>query len=489
MPIETTETIAPIPPNAGENYVANVTTTPSREVAFQDLPERAQSISTGMKKVASSQASPEDRLKFAQEVDTHTKESSTYNPNQKPQWGKMFVAAISDNWNDVYKYYNGGATKEEEAKDINGNTYWKETNEIGYTGVLKDAHGRSLSGKQKEDLVSRGGVYTKSDETALKSLPWVNGKYNSELINKGLTSQLDVTTNAAYNAARTAGSSNHNIDEQIYLAKKNRNVLDYFSKLSSDDRARVLGNINRYNTINTNKSNETNKAVGANASDLKTLSNTANANIGIGGAGQEGGAGVPPPGTKGSLGVGMGASGVGQTNVGANAREANASSASSGQTLQEQQNLQSAIMQVMQGVIKTPQEFQDFARLQALNSANEENAGKVPDFVKPAGYVDLTKTDVYTGGADALLMNRVQQQRNNALMAAWSAQLYKAAKDTIGTGKVVDRDTLSKEFAASPLYQAINNTYEDKLHVHLKGQGKHPKGTLMVNESNQLVLK
>jgi hypothetical protein len=400
----------------------------------------------------------------------------------------MFFSAMDNNWNDVYKYYNGGATKDDAAKDMNGNTYWKEINERGETGVIKSAHGKELTGKEKEALIARGGILTKSDETALKTLPWINGQYNSELTNKGLTNQANVTMNAAYSAARVAGSSNYNIDEQIYLAKKNRHILDYFSKLSSDDRAKVLSNINSYNTINSNKSKETNKAVGANASDLKTLSNTANAGIGVGGAGKEGGA-IPPPGTKGSADFGMGASGVGQTNVGANAREATGVSASSGQTLQDQRNLQSTIMGIMQGVIKKPEEFQDFARLQALNALNEENASKVPDFVKPAGYIDLSKTDAYTGGADALIMNRVQQQRNNALMAAYSSILYKNAKERAKTGQMANEDEIQKEFAASPLYQAINNTFEDKLHVHLKGQGKHPKGTLMVNESNQLVLK
>jgi hypothetical protein len=483
-----TEKVAVVPPNAGDNFVAQVTLEPTA-VQFENLPERAQVISRSLAKVATGAATPQDRIEFTNSVDQHTKESSAEHPNTQPQWGKMFFAAMDGNWNDVYKYYNGGAVRYEAAKDLNGKVYWKGYNEIGENGVIKNyADKRDLSNKEKEDINARSGLVSQSDQDAIKTLPWINGKINSEMVTRGLTSQLNATTNAAYTTAANASASNHNIDEQIHLIKKTRKILDYFSTLPSDERAKLLGNINSYNTINSNKANERAKAVGASGSDLVGLSNTANVKAGIGADGSAGGV-VPPSGSNISASGGMGAAGNAQTTNTANARDATTASASSGQTIQDQRNLQSSIMAMLQGVIKTPQEFQDFARLQALNAQNEADAKNVPDFVKPVGFVNLTGTDIYTGGADAGLMNRVQHQRNNALMAAYSAQLMKAARKVAATGQLVDQDALKQEFAASPLYQAINNTFDEKMNIHLKGQGKHPKGTLMVNESNQLVIK
>jgi len=482
-----TEKVAAVPPNAGDNFVAQVTLEPT-VVQFQNLPERAQVISRSLAKVATGVATPEDRISFASNIDQHTKESSAEHPNTQPQWGKMFFAAMDNNWNDVYKYYNGGAVRYEAAKDLNGKVYWKGYNEIGENGIIKNyADKRDLTDKEKQEINARSGLISKSDQDAIRTLPWTNGKISSEMVTRGLTDQLKVTTNAAYATSANASASNHNIDEQIHLAKKNRKILDYVGTLPSDERAKLLGNINSYNTISNNKSNERNKAVGASANDLTSLGNTANIKAGIGSEGQAGA--VPPPGTNVSAGGGLGASANAQVGVAANARDATSATASSGQTMQDQRNLQSSIMAVLQGVIKTPQEFQDFARLQALNAQNEADAKNVPDFVKPIGFVNLTGTDIFTGGTDAVLMNRVQQQRNNALMAAYSAQLMKAARKVAATGQLVDQDALKQEFAASPLYQAINNTFDEKMNIHLKGQGKYPKGTLMVNESNQLVIK
>jgi len=483
-----TEKVAVVPPNAGDNFVAQVTLEPT-SVQFQDLPERAQVITKNIAKLATGAATPEDRISFASNIDQHTKESSAEHPNTQPQWGKMFFAAMDNNWNDVYKYYNGGAVRYEAAKDLNGKVYWKGYNEIGENGIIKNyADKRDLTDKEKQEINARSGLISKSDQDAIKTLPWINGKISSEMVTRGLTDQLKVTTNAAYATSANASASNHNIDEQIHLAKKNRKILDFVGTLPSDERAKLLGNINSYNTISNNKSNERNKAVGASANDLTSLGNTANVKAGIGAEGQAGGV-APPSGSNVSAGGAMGASANAQVGVAANARDATSATASSGQTMQDQRNLQSSIMAVLQGVIKTPQEFQDFARLQALNAQNEADAKNVPDFVKPIGFVNLTGTDIFTGGTDAVLMNRVQQQRNNALMAAYSAQLMKAARKVAATGQLVDQDALKQEFAASPLYQAINNTYDEKMNIHLKGQGKYPKGTLMVNESNQLVIK
>jgi hypothetical protein len=59
------------------------------------------------------------------------------------------------------KYYNGGAVIEKAARDINNNLYFKEQNEIGDTGRIKEGlTGRVLTPKEIVALQERGGIFT-----------------------------------------------------------------------------------------------------------------------------------------------------------------------------------------------------------------------------------------------------------------------------------------------------------------------------------------
>lgn len=461
------EKITPAGPN--QNAIASVTL---------EYPERFVDI---VKNTAAAPQSPEARVKLAQDIASHDVESKDYHPNQQPQWGKVVANLLSRNYNEALKWYNGGGIVEEEARDLNNNQYFREKNDRGITGRIKDSSGRELNPTQVKELESKGGIFTLTDEKSLKTLPWVNGKYNAEIANNGLTSQLQLATNDAYNAARTAGGANHNIDEQLKLAGNLKPVLDHMASLPPERRQKIYGYVTRLNQIGSSQGTTAEKGLNVNAGGSQTAGNTAGLNVGgAGGAGE----GVPP--TTGKVGVGFGASGSATTQAGASGREGTGSTASSNAMLQEQQTLQTAILQELQGVIR-PDQFGSFLRLQSLNSANDEAYKNIPTHVKPPTWKDVASTDPLAGGAEAMIANRVDQQRNNALMAAWSKELYAAQREAAKTGKQADIDKLSEGFQKSKLFDAINNTYKYKMQSNL--EGRHvmpPKGTLMVNNRNEV---
>lgn len=473
-PAASVEAVVPPSADAGSRPVAQVTV---------DYPPRFQQI---VNDVATAQ-NPQSRVRLADAVVAQNEESATYRPNQQPQWDKVLVNILSRNYGEALKWYNGGGVREIESRDLNNNVYYKEVNELGATGRYKDRDGKLLTNKQIKDLDARGGVFNDEDKKVLLTAPWVNGKYNSQLANQSLTSQLQLATNDAYNAARTAGAANGNIDEQLRLAGGLKPVLDHISSLPPERRQKLLGYISRLQQIQSSAGTQQERRIGTSVGEGATEAKSANIKAGVGGEGGVGaGGGVAP--SAANLGAGMGTSTSASTQTGATGGALNAGTTSRGSMDQEQQNLQQAINQELQGVIKSPDQFQQFMRLQSLNSANYAAYSNIPSHVLPPTWNMIPETDVYSGGADRMIANLVSQQRNNALMAAWSRNLYQAAREQARTGVTRDVDTESSNFQNSELFKAINNTFRYKMDSHIKGQlVKPPKGTKLVNQRNEVV--
>lgn len=476
--------VAVAPPSVDTSIPMMETTTPAPEgergVANVNLeyPKRFVDI---VKNANSAAQDPKARMQLATDIESHNNESKSYHPNEQPQWGKVIVNLLGRNYNEALKWYNGGGVVEEEARDINNNQYYREKNDRGITGRIKDSSGKELTPSQTKELETKGGIFTLQDNKSLQTLPWVQGQYNADLANKGLVSQLQLATNDAYNGARTAGAANQNINEQLQLAGGLKDVLNHMATLPPEKRQKIYGYINRFNQIGSSAGTNAEKGLNVNAGGSTTAGNTAGANVGgAGGAGE----GVPP--TTGKAGIGIGASGSATTQSGVSGRESNVATNSSNASLQEQQTLQSAIVQELQGVIK-PEQFNSFMRLQALNSANDEAYKNIPAHIKPPTWKDLASTDPLAGGSEAMIANRVDQQRNNALMAAWSKELYSASRESAKNGKRVDMDQVSENFQKSKMFEAINNTFKYKMQSNL--EGRHimpPKGSLMVNNRNEV---
>jgi hypothetical protein len=488
-PIAPTQDKQAIPPSVGGGMVETITPADpnsSNPVAKVELnyPPRFKEIVADVPNAST----PDARMRIASNVAAHEQETQQYRPNQSTQWDKVLVNVLSRNYNEALKYYNGGAVKEKEARDINNNLFYKEENELGVTGRIKEGlTGRVLTPKEVASLQDRGGIFTDTDTKSLQTLPWINGKTNSILANNGLTSQLQIATNDAYNSARTAGSANLNIDEQLNLASRLKPVLNHISTLPEEQRKRLLGYVSRLNQLGTSTGTQQERGLNVNAGGQQTVGANISGNAALGATGAEGG--VPPAGAKGGLGGSMGANTSASTQAGASGRESTSGSASRNEMLQEQQNLERAIYQELQGVIKTPAEFQSFIRLNALNSANDIAYKNIPENVKPPTWNTVPDTDPYMGGAEAMIANRVNQQRNNALLAAWSKELLASQREMAKTGKTFDQGQLADNFQKSEIFQAINNTFQHKMKSQLEGRSiLPPKGSLMVNGRNQIVL-
>lgn len=486
----------PIAPPEQETRAASVeTVTPgkgSRPVAnvVLDYPPRFTQI---VNDVSQAEVNPQSRTRIADAVSAHDAESKEYRPNQRTQWDKVLVNILTRNYNEALKWYNGGAVKEEEAQDAMGNLYWKERNEISFTGRIKDAKGNLLTPKQIDELYKRGGVMTDSDKKAVQTAGWSNAQNISKLAAEGLASPIRLAQADAYQAARTAGSANNNIDEQLQLSRKLSGVLDHISTLPEENRKRLLGYVSRLNQINRSRGTTTESGISGTAGGQQTQGNTAGLKGAVGagtsgGTGAEGAGGaIVPPGMNISAGGSLGASASGTTYGSATGRAASTAQNNQAALNQESQNMQSMIMDELQGAIKTPQEFADFMRLQALNTANDESYAQIPNHVKPPTWVDVTATDPFLGGSKAMQVNRINQQRNNALMAEWSKQLYRAQRDAVTTGTTFDLEKLSEQFQKSQMFEAINNTYAAKMKSFETGaRVVPPKGALMVNKRNEI---
>ena len=205
-----------------------------------------------------------------------------------------------------------------------------------------DLEGKFLSPEQIKKLDARGGIFTDTDKKALATSPWVNGKYNQELANRGLTSQFQLATNDAYNATRTAAGANQNIDEQLGLTTKLKPVINHISALPKENRQKLLGYVNRLNQITGSSGSQSEKGLNVNMSGQQTTGATAGANIGVGGTGE---GGVPPVSGKVGGNASIGANTSATTMGGASGREGTVATTSAGSMLQEQQTLQAAIMQ------------------------------------------------------------------------------------------------------------------------------------------------
>jgi hypothetical protein len=426
-------------------------------------------------KVVSGGGDVKDRLQAVSDITKINSETKDYHPNMQPQWGGVIASLLGRDYKSALKYYNGGPISEELGRDATGKEYYKLYNQMGEINVIKDKDtGRELSPKEKQEIMARGGVITKLDEQAMKGISWKNAQANAEMARLGINTPLNKAYVDVNNAVTTANSANNNIEEQIALSKKLAIPLDTIAKMGPEARAKLMGIAQQYITISNNLSKQNDKSLGVNAgvNTQNGVSVGGNANVGnslTGGAGLSGGV-----------------SSTTGTNQGANARQAIGENASAGTSQQVQQGLLQAMQQELVGVMN-PEQFKDFIRLQSLNAKNQEDYSAIPDTVKPPGWESVPETDVMSGGVKSVIANRATQQKNNALMVAWSKELYRAEKRQAQTGEQVDLDQLREDFQNSDIFKAINNTFYSKLHKHLTGEDlPQESGSLVVDNQNRI---
>ena len=481
-----------MPPVTGVTVTTPVTVTDAPaatpNVTAADMPPRAQQIIAG---VAS--ADPRQKLEAVKLMNQQDADTAEYHPNLQPQWGKMLISALQGNYGDAYKYYNGGAQREEEARDLNNNRYYKQYNELGATGVVKDTKGNVLNPNQMKELDAKGGIISDSDLKVLQTAPWVNGRANSILANNALMAQVPVALNGAYQAANLAGAANKNVDEQIEILQTNpgvQKILDHISGQSADKRQKILGLVNQYKTISANTGSTTEKRGGATGGIQNTGTNTSNVGGSLsGGVGGQTVDGAVAPGAQVGGKAGISASDTSMVQGGVSVGQGVGTSASNANTLQEQQNVRTLIERELQGVISNPKDFDNYLRVQALDAQNKAAIAGVPANSMPPGYTNVTESDLQLGGTKAIIANRVEQAKNNALLAAWSNELFKATRDAAKTGALIDLNNIANQFQQSDIFKAINNTYAHRMSLELGQPSTLKSGDLVVDPKTHRIFK
>jgi hypothetical protein len=471
-PIAPTEdqAVAVPPPGVAQPSVSSRNVVPVVAPDFQDLADH----------VANSN-NPQSRVKVGEIVNKVTKETETVPRNVQPDWGAVFSNLLMRNYVGAYNAYNGGQKKEEEALSVNGEQYTKVYNSRGFTGEIFDSTGRKLSQQQVKDLYARGGLISQSDQRALQTSTWGNQAYLQSQLGGGQVNQFVKIQNNAYTAANSASASNNNAIEQIKLIKSGgiQNALDVISSLPPEKRAALLAAIARYNTVSKG-------TTGASTAGTSATSGTnTGANVGLDAGVSGGGRG----GVGGNLSGNVGTSAGNQLSGSASARSS--AEQTSGTSVQEQQNLQSTIMGLMGGAVKTPEEFNNLMRYHALDEINKRNFEAVPVDARPPGFQEVPEFDANIAGSKSALQNRVIQMKNNALTAAWTKFLYQNSRDILkngGTIADVNMSDLQDKFQKSEVFQGINNKFGAALQYHMTGQQPaFAPGTILVDQNNKVI--
>lgn len=416
---------------------------------------------------------PENNLETAKIIKQRVESSDKEHYNERFQPGAFLVAFLRGRIDDMYTAYNGGRTYAEQGKDALDNVYSVIKNQRGVTGRVEDANKNELSTEEiKRINKERGGILTASDRDALQSANWKTAQKAIEEARNGDTSQLNAARFAAKAAANYGAAENPLLGDEIYLAEKLRPVLNHISTLDPRQRQLLLGYAQRYRNAAGSLQSSAQKYGGTSLSDQQQFGGSLGPFGGQQAPGAGGKAGVPPTaGFNASLG---GQQGTSQSQT--NAQDVNRSN-----SIQEMQDMQTAIMQQLQGVIKPGQEFQDFVKLTALNQSNNESINKVPPEFMPPGWKKVAPVDLFMGGADSVIEQRYAQQTNNALIAAYQADLFKAQRQSIETGRTIPVEDVYRNFEKSDLFKGLVNYGIERVHTFTKRGSPLQKGSKIYN--------
>jgi hypothetical protein len=463
-----------------------------KDLTVNELPKEARNVYDGLQP----NASPEQKLKGVQTLIDHSKESKEFHPNTQPDVTGMIGALLGGKVSNFLKWYNGGPVTLEQGVTATGAPMWVAQNWRGRINEYVDSNGKKLSPKERDNLLDKGGVITNSDKNALETASWFNAKTQTDLINKGLWNPVNEAIVHGQTAVQLAQRTNPNLDVQIRLLQdpKIQKIYDVIPNLRPEDRANLLQNIQKYNTLSKGSSAGKTGRTSASAGGSESLGNSANVGLGLSAKG-----GIPPgskePLAGGGLNLDAGLSGnanaTNQVNVNNALSEEQSRNANA--TDQAMQNLQSAIMGTFAGNVDMgPEEFKKFIYINSLDALNKQSAAMIPDQIKPKGYQDVPlNDDILVGGYANVLKNRVVQQKNNALLIEFTRGLIHNNQEYIqDKAPRISYQDLNDQFSKSKIFQGIENTFNHKLDRSLNGDKAKPlpKGTAIVNpyKNNQL---
>jgi hypothetical protein len=435
----------------------------------------------------------ENNIKVADIIQKKNEQDQTGHINTQTQWGGVLMSLLNHDYKGVFKYFNGGPTRMEEAfSPVHGYAV-KEFNMNGFTGryFKKDEQGKlaPLDPKLINDIEKKGGYFiSQSDLTAAADSRY---KSASELAQKAMTGAPAIVMKQYETAAQTAQQASayanaiQNRQNIVFRKdakdnKVNAGWLDAIGHLKPEQLADLYRSSIEYKTVSANASSGAKANNNANVQLTDTESNKIGGNLGGGfGANQF----APEGGIAPSLNAGInGAINNSATNgVSVGGSSSAEAARSAGTTNQIQQQFINKVQSIVGGQIKTPQQFEDLQNYLALtNEINTQAAGLNLESKAP-GTVAVSKVyDPLLAGSKNISIQDEQGKKNASLLSAWESFLAKKINET--NGQPGSRDQLEEEFRNTNTFKGINYLYDNRIKTVVTGVKHQPQeGDIMVN--------
>lgn len=412
--------------------------------------------------------------------------------NTQTQWGGVFVSLLKHDYEGMWKYFNGGPKKYEDAfSPVHGYAV-KEFNANGFTGryFKKNEKGElnNLDPNLINDIEKKGGYFvSKSDLTAMNDARYLGA---SELAKKAMTGAPTIVMDQYKKSAETAnkaGSYANLIQDRqnIVLRKDDKGNfanpwLNAIAHKSPKELAELYRANIEYQTLNQNQSSGAKAGSNANVNLTDTNANKIGGTIGGGfGANQLSPEGGIAPSINGSINGGL--SNSASNNVSVGATSAAEAARSSGATNQIQQQFINKVQSIIGGEIKTPEQFSDLQRYLTLSEKINQVGAELDKEGLAPGATPVSQTyDPLLSGIKNITLQDEQGKKNAALQASWEAFLAKKINET--NGQTGSRDQLAEEFNKTNTVKGIHYLYDNRKNSMLSNK-KHEMqdGDITVN--------
>ena len=443
------------------------------------------------------QNNPESRIEVSKLINNKVEaDKSNQSVNTHTQWAPFILSLIGGNSKEAYKYWNGGATRLEEAYTPTLGRVMKEYNWNGATNKYFDVNNNPLNAEQIAQIDSKGGAISKFDSTAAQTAGFQNAGQAYQETMTGLRKPILDQYSRAASVSTAASSLNGLLDERIKLAKTG-NWMNIISGLPPEKRQELFTTAQQYATQSKGATTGEAESKGASATigTTENLGNTVNVAAEISGKG----AGIVPPGGAGGAGgaggisgntgisgsVG-GSSGTGaQNQSGATAGAQSTSGATAGTSTQLQSALRNKIEGIIQGKIGD-QDFNNIQRYLQLTSTIDElqSAAKLEQNVP--GAVAVTKVDPYLTGSKNSMVTDLNSQRNVALASAWESYFAKKLHESGGNINANTLDQIKQDFLATNTAKGIAYRFDNNIkEIRSNTAHKPAEGDVSINNSNR----
>lgn len=424
----------------------------------------------------------DDRLAMADVVNKKITDDKSGHLNTQTQWMPMIGALLGGNLKEAYTYYNGGATRVEDAMHPTLGRFQREYNQRGPTGRIFDQNGNELDAGTIKKLDQSGGLISNTDKNAFYTGAYAAATENQRAMMTGLAKPIADQYQKSVTTAQQGSALRDLLENRRRLVsdKNNLSVLTTISKLSPEDRQKIFGFVASQAGKTTGSAQEVKGTESANVLRGQNVQGTVGGRLG---GGEAGGAASGIPSIAG-VNASRSAGSMNQVQVAGSTGETTGQTAGTSESIQR--NVMSEINRITQGAISTPEQFTALQRI-VQNSQQIEAARQSmkPEDMAP-GVRQLAPVDPLLNSPADVVSHDIDFQRNNSLNVAWNAYLAKKMHENIRNIEPASIDKLRDEFTRTQTFKAIERTYDGELD-RAKGKKVQPEeGQVYIDRKNRL---